>query len=149
MAAFDHDDAPIPKLSASVKSFFDDSHKPASFTDMAEWNWMRDFLYNFGFPYKMQALPTVTYPKTAVYNDRRAYAFHIAKALNLAQEDYADRMSIVGNQGRHICEAYCSIFAPESNEFPTGVLRDQIEYLKTSRADIITPETIAHLHTLR
>ena len=100
----------------------------------------------------MQTLKTVPkFPSkvSAVYNDRRIYAYKIATALNLAQENYADLMSVVGNQGRHICEAYCSIFAPASDEFPDGILDNQIKYLTTSRADIITPETIAHLHTLR
>jgi hypothetical protein len=121
MASFDNQDAPIPKLSSSVKTFFDDRYKPATFTDMEEWNRMRDFLWNFGVIYKSQVLASLPRPRQAVYKDRRIYAHHIAKALNLIQEDYADRLSVVGNQGRHICEAFCAIFAPTSDEFRSTI----------------------------
>ena len=149
MASFHDNDAPMPRLSASSKSFFDDPFKPQSFGDMTEWNWMRDFLYNFGYLYKSQTLKAVEYPKAAVYGDRRVYAQYIAKAMNLIQEDYVDRMSMVGNQGRHVCEAFCGIFAPDSNEFPTSTLSNQIEHATTNRGDVVTDGAVACMHTLR
>ena len=144
MAAFDRGGAPIPTLHASVKSFFDDSHKPASFKDMVEWNSVRDFLYNFGYPYRTQQLQKPKYPKCAVYNDRRIYAFEMAKAMNLAQEDYSDRMSSVCLQGRNLCFCYCNIFAPRENEFPISMICERIDFLKDIIGDAVTP-----LHDLR
>ena len=110
---------------------------------------MRDFLYNFGFPYKSQTLHAVTYPNAAVYKDRRVYAYYIAKAMNLMQEDYVDRMSVVGNQGRHIAEAFCAILAPACNAFSTNVLANQITLVKINRGDMVSDGAVSCMRTLR
>ena len=151
MVDFVETDRRFPTLTGSVKTFFnaEEKNQPKTFTDMVHWIWQRDFLWNLGLPYTSQTKPTLPRPRVSVYPDRRIYAYKLAIACNLMQEDYIDRLSIVGNQARLICERFIRIFAPDNNEFPTGVLNDQILFFVTSIPGIATSEVVQHLHILR
>jgi len=134
----------------STKSFFaeNEPQQPQWFVDMLRWNWLRDFLFHFGLPYKDEPI-NMELARGDITKDRRVYAFHIAEAMNTMQEDYADRLSTVGHKGRIVCEAFCAIFAPPAG-FPSTDLVSQINWLKENRGYIVSPNNFAPtMHTLR
>jgi len=134
----------------STKSFFaeNEPQQPQWFVDMLRWNWLRDFLFHFGLPYKDEPI-NMELARGDITKDRRVYAYHIAKAMNTMQEDYADRLSTVGHKGRIVCEAFCAIFAPPAG-FPSTDLVSQINWLKENRGYIVSPNNFAPtMHTLR
>ena len=97
------------KMPPSRKSFFEDPEKPNAFGTIDDWNSIRDFLYTFGLPHRHKVQVA---GRKVEFTDIRALSFVIATKMNLMQEDYATRLSAVGNQGRLIVEAFCLIFAP-------------------------------------
>ena len=62
----------------STKSFFaeNEPQQPQWFVDMLRWNWLRDFLFHFGLPYKDEPI-NMELARGDITKDRRVYAYHI------------------------------------------------------------------------
>jgi len=134
MASFTRSPPPVvqkdpAKMPPSRKSFFEDPEKPNAFETIDDWTNIRDFLYAFGLPHRHKVQVS---GRKIKFTDIRALSFVIATKMNLLQEDYATRLSAVGNQGRLILEAFCEIFDSDGSGMVGGRLTD----LNKSRPDL-------------
>ena len=108
MSAFNTNDSPGPSP-ASYYDFFSDAHQPTTFSNTAEeWNTLRDYLWNFGLPYKQ----TWKGDGSGINPEKRVYAYRIAIGMNRMQDNYEAQMSVVGQQGRNLAERVCCLLEP-------------------------------------
>ena len=115
------------KMLPSTMSFFDDVYTPdvAVLSDMNQWNYVRDMFHTFGKRY----IKTIVRSKCGdeEYPDRRALIYKIATKMNLLQEDYAHRFSVIGNEARLIVDVKPSHFSlhpkPATLQTPAESLR--------------------------